>query len=102
MQSQDEWLQVITENAPQWLQEHKNNSPIDHEQLKIIIACYKPAALAKLIPLGGECLHHPLNGMSSPVVMILELTVRVKACIRYLQALILHHSRVVVARQLNG
>lgn len=54
MQSHDECLRVITTKAPSWLQEPSTNSHVDREQLKSIIACFKAAAHAKLIPFGGE------------------------------------------------
>jgi hypothetical protein len=53
-QSNDECLRVITTNAPQWLQEQSKNSHVDRDQLENIIACFKAAARAKLIPLGGK------------------------------------------------
>ncbi|KAJ5157453.1 uncharacterized protein N7482_008553 [Penicillium canariense] len=54
VQSHDECFKVVTKDAPQWLTEHQPNNSVDYERLTNIIACYKTAALAKLIPLGGR------------------------------------------------
>jgi hypothetical protein len=54
VQSNDEFLRSITTNAPQWLQNQSKDSHVDRKQLENIIACFKAAARAKLIPLGGK------------------------------------------------
>lgn len=50
----DECLKVTKEIAPQWLQNQLSTTTIDKEALQTIVACYKKAALARLIPLGGR------------------------------------------------
>lgn len=50
-QPPDECLKVILDDGPRWLQQHETTS-VDGPRLRNIIACFKTASLAKLIPLG--------------------------------------------------
>lgn len=53
IQPPDECLKVILNDAPQWLHQQKT-SRMDDPRLRNIIACFKTASIAKLIPLGGS------------------------------------------------